>query len=116
MPSKALRFIKGTPYRLRIRSGPERLEHRLSHNIRHKTANEVIADTRDLFQRKPAMVFGVTAAVGFVAYRLLSVTQASSRQPNSLAGAGARQYPTNPKFQSAGSRFESTQRVGGHVD
>ena len=99
-----------------MRSAGDRIEN-LSHNIRHKTANEVVADTRDLFQRKPAMVFGVAAAMGFVAYRLLSATQASSRRPHYPAGAGERQHPTNPTFQTTESRFERGRQAGsGHVD
>jgi ElaB/YqjD/DUF883 family membrane-anchored ribosome-binding protein len=92
-----------------IRSAGDRIE-TLSHDIRHKTVNEFVADTRSLFQRKPAMVFGMAAAVGFVPYRLLGGTQASSRETYYPTGPGAR--PTNSTFKSADSGFERVQHAG----
>jgi ElaB/YqjD/DUF883 family membrane-anchored ribosome-binding protein len=94
-----------------VRSAGDRIEN-LSHDIRYKTVNEVVADTRSLFQRKPAMVFGMAAAVGFVAYRLLGATQESSRETHYPAGPSARQRPTNSTFKSADSGFERTQHAG----
>jgi ElaB/YqjD/DUF883 family membrane-anchored ribosome-binding protein len=95
-----------------IRSAGDRIE-TLSHDIRHKTVNEVVADTRNLFQRKPAMVFGMAAAVGFVAYRLLGATQASSREAYSPTGSGARPRPTNSTFiESSDSDFERARQTG----
>jgi ElaB/YqjD/DUF883 family membrane-anchored ribosome-binding protein len=94
-----------------IRSAGDRIE-TLSHDIRHKTVNEVVADTRSSFQRKPAMVFGMAAAVGFVAYRLLGATQASSRETHYPAGPCARQRPTNSTFKSSDSSFERAQHAG----
>jgi ElaB/YqjD/DUF883 family membrane-anchored ribosome-binding protein len=89
-----------------VRNAGERVQD-LSQRFRDKTADEIIADTRDLVRHKPALVFGVAAALGFVAYRVLNagVTQGASRERrsagyddwqgrqcsdnSSLAGAGA---------------------------
>jgi ElaB/YqjD/DUF883 family membrane-anchored ribosome-binding protein len=64
-----------------VRGAGERVQD-LSRQFRDKTADEIVADTRDLVRRKPALVFGVAAALGFVAYRVLNagMTQGASRE------------------------------------
>jgi ElaB/YqjD/DUF883 family membrane-anchored ribosome-binding protein len=62
-----------------VRGAGERVQD-LSERFRDKTADEIVADTRNLVRHKPALVFGVAAALGFVAYRVLNagVTQGAS--------------------------------------
>jgi ElaB/YqjD/DUF883 family membrane-anchored ribosome-binding protein len=49
-----------------VRSAGEKVQD-LSQQFRYKTADEVLNDTRDFARRKPALVFGAAAALGFVA-------------------------------------------------
>jgi ElaB/YqjD/DUF883 family membrane-anchored ribosome-binding protein len=55
-----------------VRDAGERVQD-LSRRFRDKTTDEIVADTRDFVRYKPALVFGVAAALGFVAYRVLNV-------------------------------------------
>jgi hypothetical protein len=54
-----------------VRGAGEKVQD-LSQQFRDKTADEILADTRDFGRRNPALVFGGAAALGFVAYRVLN--------------------------------------------
>jgi ElaB/YqjD/DUF883 family membrane-anchored ribosome-binding protein len=54
-----------------VRGAGDRVQD-LSQQFRDKTADEILANTRDFVRHKPALVFGVAAALGFVAYRVLN--------------------------------------------
>jgi hypothetical protein len=64
-----------------VRSAGERVQD-LSQQFRYKTADEVLTDTRDFARRKPALVFGAAAALGFVAYRVLNAGMSQSAAPD----------------------------------
>jgi ElaB/YqjD/DUF883 family membrane-anchored ribosome-binding protein len=64
-----------------VRSAGERVQD-LSQQFRYKTAEEVLADSRDFVRRKPALVFGAAAALGFVAYRVLNAGMTQSAAPD----------------------------------
>jgi ElaB/YqjD/DUF883 family membrane-anchored ribosome-binding protein len=63
-----------------VRGAGDRVQE-LSQQFRDKTADEILANTRDFVRHKPALVFGVAAALGFAAYRVLNagMTQGGSR-------------------------------------
>jgi ElaB/YqjD/DUF883 family membrane-anchored ribosome-binding protein len=99
-----------------IRGAGQKVDN-LSHHIRNKTADEVVADTRDFVQRKPALVFGVAAAFGFVAYRLLNATQAFPRAPSYARTGNGGQRPSNASLQSGGVGYNMNEQTGrGHAD
>jgi ElaB/YqjD/DUF883 family membrane-anchored ribosome-binding protein len=54
-----------------VRGAGERVQD-LSQQFRDKTADEILANTRDFVRHKPALVFGVAAALGFLAYRVMN--------------------------------------------
>jgi ElaB/YqjD/DUF883 family membrane-anchored ribosome-binding protein len=68
-----------------VRSAGERVQD-LSQQFRYKTADEVLNDTRDFARRKPALVFGAAAALGFVAYRVLNAGMNQSAAPDHRYG------------------------------
>jgi ElaB/YqjD/DUF883 family membrane-anchored ribosome-binding protein len=69
----------------------------LSRQFRDKSADELLADTRDFVRRKPALVFGAAAALGFVAYRVLNagMTQSASRESRFGGGDDGRRHSSN---------------------
>jgi ElaB/YqjD/DUF883 family membrane-anchored ribosome-binding protein len=89
-----------------VRGASERVDD-LSHQFRDKTADEILADTRDLVRRKPALVFGAAAALGFVAYRILNagIAQTASREPRFARGDDWRRSPSNGPSRSAQAGF-----------
>ena len=54
-----------------VRGAAERLEE-ASETIREQSAGELLRTTSDFARRHPSVVFGAAAAVGFLAYRLLT--------------------------------------------
>ncbi len=84
-----------------VRGAGERVQN-LSRQFRDKSADEIVADTRDLVRRKPALVFGVAAALGFVAYRVLNagMTQGTSRE---LSSAGHDEWRRRLPGENAGA-------------
>ena len=61
-----------------VRGAGEKVQD-LSQQFRDRTADEILADTRDFVRRKPALVFGAAAALGFVAYRVLNAGMTQER-------------------------------------
>jgi ElaB/YqjD/DUF883 family membrane-anchored ribosome-binding protein len=92
-----------------VRGAGDRVQD-LSQRFRDKTADEILADTRDFVRHKPALVFGVAAALGFVAYRVLNagMTQGPSRD-RPLAGYDDWQ-------RRASSEHSRTARAGVNPD
>jgi ElaB/YqjD/DUF883 family membrane-anchored ribosome-binding protein len=84
----------------------------VSQQFRDKSADDILADTREFVRRKPALVFGVAAALGFVAYRVLNAgaAQSASREPRYVGGDEERRHPSDlptrpgrPGFEPNGS-------------
>jgi uncharacterized phage infection (PIP) family protein YhgE len=61
-----------------VRKAAEELEH-LSEEVRERDAGEILSIVEDFARRKPTMVLGATALVGFAAVRFL-MTSAPSRR------------------------------------
>jgi ElaB/YqjD/DUF883 family membrane-anchored ribosome-binding protein len=96
-----------------VRSAGERVQD-LSRQIRDKTADEVLADTRDFARRKPALVFGAAAALGFVAYRVLNTGMSQSAAPERrYAGADDwRRNQSNVPSRTAPAGFQPHNNLG----
>jgi ElaB/YqjD/DUF883 family membrane-anchored ribosome-binding protein len=95
-----------------VRGAGERVQD-LSRQLRNKTADEIVADTRDLVRRKPALVFGVAAALGFVAYRVLNagMTQGAARERSSGHDDWRRRLP-GENSRPARAGFNPDNSVG----
>jgi hypothetical protein len=101
-----------------VRGAGEKVQD-LSQQFRGKSADELLADTRDFVRRKPALVFGAAAALGFVAYRVLNagMTQSASRESRFGAGDDGRRHSYNPQFRHDQAGFapdRSSDRI--HAD
>jgi ElaB/YqjD/DUF883 family membrane-anchored ribosome-binding protein len=91
----------------------------LSQQFRDKSADEILADTRDFVRRKPALVFGAAAALGFVAYRVLNagMTQTASREQRYVGGDDGRRHSSPPPSRNVHPGFapdRSSDRI--HAD
>jgi ElaB/YqjD/DUF883 family membrane-anchored ribosome-binding protein len=86
-----------------VRGAGEKVQD-LSQQFRDKSADEILADTRDFVRRKPALVFGAAAALGFVAYRVLNagMTQSASRLPRYVGRDDGRRHPSDLPSSSSG--------------
>jgi ElaB/YqjD/DUF883 family membrane-anchored ribosome-binding protein len=80
-----------------VRGAGEKVQE-MSQQFRDESADEILADTRDFVRRKPALVFGAAAALGFVAYRVLNagMTQSASREPRYGGGDDGRRRDSSP--------------------
>ncbi len=89
-----------------VRGAGEKVQE-LSQQFRDKSADDILADTRDFVRRKPALVFGAAAALGFVAYRVLNagMTQSASREPRYGAGEDGRRHSSPPPFRNVHADF-----------
>jgi hypothetical protein len=78
-------------------------------NIRNKNADELLSDARDMVRRKPALVFGAAAGLGFLAFRVLNagVTQRRSTHQNM-----APLQPSDDPIGSGTGSFGSTAQAG----
>jgi ElaB/YqjD/DUF883 family membrane-anchored ribosome-binding protein len=96
-----------------VRSAGERVRD-LSQQFRDKTADEVLADTRDFVRRKPALVFGAAAALGFVAYRALNAGMTQSAAPDQRYPQADdwRRHQSNVPSRNASAGFESRNNLG----
>jgi ElaB/YqjD/DUF883 family membrane-anchored ribosome-binding protein len=96
-----------------VRGAGERVQD-LSRRFRDKTADEIVADTRDLVRHKPALVFGVAAAFGFVAYRVLNagMTQGASREHPSAGHDDWRRRPSSDNSRPARVGINPDNSVG----
>jgi hypothetical protein len=96
-----------------VRGASERVDD-LSQQFRDKTADEILADTRDFVRRKPALVFGAAAALGFVAYRVLNagIAQTASPEPRYTGGDDWRRSPSNVPSGGAQAGFEPDASQG----
>jgi ElaB/YqjD/DUF883 family membrane-anchored ribosome-binding protein len=90
-----------------VRSAGERVQD-LSQQFRYKTADEVLNDTRDFARRKPALVFGAAAALGFVAYRVLNAGMTQSAAPDERFAEADdwRRHESNVPSRNAPAGFE----------
>lgn len=61
-----------------VRRAADELEH-LSNEVRNRDAGELLTIVEDFARRKPAMVLGATALVGFAAVRFLMTSARSTR-------------------------------------
>ena len=79
-----------------VRGASEKVQE-LSQQFRDKSADEILAETRDFVRRKPALVFGAAAALGFVAYRVLNagMTQSASHEQRYVGGDDGRRHPSD---------------------
>ena len=96
-----------------VRSAGERVQD-LSQQFRGKTADEVLTETRDFVRRKPALVFGAAAALGFVAYRVLNAGMTQNAAPDHRS-AGAddwRRHQSNVPSRNAPAGFEPRTSSG----
>jgi ElaB/YqjD/DUF883 family membrane-anchored ribosome-binding protein len=96
-----------------VRSAGERVQD-LSQQFRYKTADEVLADSRDFVRRKPALVFGAAAALGFVAYRVLNAGMAQSAAPDQRSAEADdwRRHQSNVPSRNAPASFEPRTSLG----
>jgi ElaB/YqjD/DUF883 family membrane-anchored ribosome-binding protein len=96
-----------------VRGAGERVKD-LSQRFRDKTAEEIVADTRDLVRHKPALVFGFAAALGFVAYRVLNagMTQGASRERPSAGYDDWRGRPSSENAPSTRAGINPGASVG----
>lgn len=96
-----------------VRGAGEKVQD-LSQHFRDRTADEILADTRDFVRRKPALVFGAAAALGFVAYRVLNagMTQSASRGPRYLGGDQGREPPSDLPARNVRPSFEQDTSAG----
>jgi ElaB/YqjD/DUF883 family membrane-anchored ribosome-binding protein len=95
-----------------VRSSSEMVQD-LSRQFRDKSAEEVLAETRDFVRRKPALVFGAAAALGFVAYRILNAGMSQGTSPDHrYAGSAERRHPSNVPSQSGPAGFVSDNSTG----
>jgi ElaB/YqjD/DUF883 family membrane-anchored ribosome-binding protein len=96
-----------------VRSAGERVQD-LSQQFRYKTADEILADTRDFVRRKPALVFGAAAALGFVAYRVLNagMTQSSAPDQRYAEADDWRRHRSNVPSANAPAGFEPHDSLG----
>ncbi len=81
----------------------------LSQRFRNKTADGILADTRDFVRHKPALVFGVAAALGFVAYRVLNVAMTKG-------ASGERPSAGYDNWRRPSSEHSRTTRAGVNPD
>ena len=90
-----------------VRSAGERVQD-LSQQFRYKTADEVLNDTRDFARRKPALVFGAAAALGFVAYRVLNAGMTQNAAPDHRYAEADdwRRHQSNVPSRNAPAGFE----------
>jgi ElaB/YqjD/DUF883 family membrane-anchored ribosome-binding protein len=44
----------------------------IAHSMRDRSVNEIVQAASDLGRRQPAILFGITAVLGFLAYRLVN--------------------------------------------
>jgi ElaB/YqjD/DUF883 family membrane-anchored ribosome-binding protein len=99
-----------------VRGAGDRVQD-LSQQFRGKTADEILANTRDFVRHKPALVFGVAAALGFVAYRVLNagMTQGASGERASAGYDDWRRRPSSehPRAARAGVNPESVGHIHG---
>ena len=96
-----------------VRGAGDRVQD-LSQQFRDKTADEILADTRDFVRHKPALVFGVAAALGFVAYRVLNagMTQGPSRERPSAGYDDWRRRPSSEHSRAARAGVNPDNSVG----
>jgi ElaB/YqjD/DUF883 family membrane-anchored ribosome-binding protein len=96
-----------------VRSAGERVQD-LSRQFRDKTADEVLADTRDFVRRKPALVFGAAAALGFVAYRVLNAGMTQSAVPDKRYAEADdwRRHQSGVPSRNAPAGFEPSNSLG----
>jgi ElaB/YqjD/DUF883 family membrane-anchored ribosome-binding protein len=96
-----------------VRSAGERVQD-LSQQFRYKTADEVLADTRDFARRKPALVFGAAAALGFVAYRVLNAGMTQNAAPDHRYAEADdwRRRQSNVPSRNAPAGFEPHASLG----
>lgn len=99
-----------------VRGAGDRVQD-LSQQFRDKTADEILANTRDFVRHKPALVFGVAAALGFVAYRVLNagMTQGPSGERPSAGYDDWRRRPSSEHSRTAraGVNPESVGHIHG---
>jgi ElaB/YqjD/DUF883 family membrane-anchored ribosome-binding protein len=96
-----------------VRGAGEKVQD-LSQQFRDRTADEILADTRDFVRRKPALVFGAAAALGFVAYRVLNagMKESASRRPRYLGENAGRRHPSDLPSQNVRAGFEQDTSAG----
>jgi ElaB/YqjD/DUF883 family membrane-anchored ribosome-binding protein len=96
-----------------VRDAGERVQD-LSRRFRDKTADEIVADTRDFVRHKPALVFGLAAALGFVAYRVLNtgMTRGASRERSSAGYDDWRRGPSSGNSRPAGPGVNPDSSIG----
>jgi hypothetical protein len=88
----------------------------VSRQVRNKSTDELLASARDIVRRKPALVFGAAASLGFLAFRLLNagVTQSAS-QHRQRPPSREVPWPLQPSDQPLGRStegFDSTNQAG----
>lgn len=98
-----------------VRGAGERVRD-LSQQFRDKTADEILAETRDFVRHKPALVFGASAALGFLAYRVLNagMMQGASRERQSAGGDDWRRPPSGVPSRAADAGVDPHSSFG-HV-
>jgi ElaB/YqjD/DUF883 family membrane-anchored ribosome-binding protein len=101
-----------------VRGAGEKVQE-LSQQFRDKSADEILADTRAFVRRKPVLVFGAAAALGFVAYRVLNagMTQSASHEQRYVGGDDGRRHPSDLPSRNVHADFapdRSSDRI--HAD
>ncbi len=94
-----------------VRSSSEMVQD-LSRQFRDKSAEEVLAETRDFVRRKPALVFGAAAVLGFVAYRILNAGMSQGASPDHRYAGSAERHSSNVPSQGGPAGFASNNSTG----
>jgi hypothetical protein len=87
----------------------------VSRNFKNKNADELLSEARDMVRRKPALVFGAAAGLGFLAFRVLNAGRRLA--PHNLTPLQASEDPIGgtQKFASThqtGRLYSGTGRFG----
>jgi hypothetical protein len=87
----------------------------VSRQVRNKSTEELLASARDIVRRKPALVFGTAAGLGFLAFRLLNagLTQ-NAPQVRQRPPSREVPWPLQPSDQPPGRRtgFDTANQTG----
>jgi ElaB/YqjD/DUF883 family membrane-anchored ribosome-binding protein len=79
----------------------------VSRQVRNKSTEELLASARDIVRRKPALVFGAAAGLGFLAFRLLNAgLTPSTPQDRQRPPSREVPWPLQPSDQPPGRRTE----------
>jgi hypothetical protein len=86
----------------------------ISREVRNKNAEEILASARDIVRRRPALVFGAAAGLGFLAFRLLNAGRPRETVQHRERSSEDEHWPLQPSSDPIGTapeRFASTHQA-----